>query len=393
MERKKLITILYFEPSTGYGGSSRCLVDWLRHLDKEVFKPVVLVYFDGPAIKQIRDLGVETITVPYFKFFKLLVLRLKGKRVFSYGVMFLDILFNSIPLSVYFTLFIISHKITLLHLNSGMTIGFPGIVASFVTRRPCVCHIHGKWSLQMIERFLGKMVSRFILLTGDVRDIYSAAFSGKKTVLIPNGIDADQWMPHQASVVLKEEFNLKGAKAIVGMAGRITRGKGHEDFISAAKIILSKHPDVLFIVAGSSVFFEQEYERTVRESVKNLCFEQQVIFTGWREDMKELMNLYDVFVFPTTTFPEGFPLTCIEAMALGKPMVSSAVPGPLDIIIDGQTGFLVPAFRPDMLAEKILTLIEAPATAHSMGEKARQRVVGIFWKRGAINVKDSFVFN
>lgn len=369
--------ILFYEPSTGYGGSARCLLAWLKNLDLNKFNPIIVTYFNGPAIKNMRNLGYRVIKIPYLAALKRMLLTTRGGSLLSYLLFIFEITINGSVSIIFLVCLIISNRINLIDINTSISTGIAGILASLFTRRPCVCHIHDTRALTKKEVFFARFVSRFFVLTKEAYSLYSLQLGKEKTITLYNGIDLLEKPAPQARETVKKEFNLND-KPVVGIVGRIAKGKGHDDFVKAAKIVSNIMPQVKFMIVGGYVFTDKEYEQELKLFVKKLCLEDIVIFTGWRNDVKELMSVFDVLVFPSSTFPEGFGLTCIEAMALKKPVVATRIPGPTEIVEDGVTGFLVPPSDPAILAERIINLLKEPQLAKEMGVYGNKRADELF---------------
>jgi glycosyltransferase involved in cell wall biosynthesis len=98
---------------------------------------------------------------------------------------------------------------------------------------------------------------------------------------------------------------------------------------------------------------------------------------GWRDDIQDLVKASDVFVLPSY-YMEGLPVSLLEAMACGKPVITTHHKGCEDAVVDGVTAFLVPVKEPDRLAEKMTALIEDEKLRERMGRAGRERVETVF---------------
>ena len=94
---------------------------------------------------------------------------------------------------------------------------------------------------------------------------------------------------------------------------------------------------------------------------------------GWREGIQECILSFDVLVQPST-FPEGFGMTCVVSMALGKPLVVTNIPGPSELVVDGKAGFIVPSNNPQKLSERILQILNNRELACLLGINGREHV-------------------
>ena len=176
---------------------------------------------------------------------------------------------------------------------------------------------------------------------------------------------------------IRKEFNIGPKTTVIGMSGRMSPGKGQEEFLKAAKILKDKtKDDIMFIIAGAASFGEDEYENKIWKLTTELGINRNVIFTGYRNDIPRILSMLDIFVFPS--HEESFGITLTEAMALGLPSAASKKAGVLDLISDGETGLLVPPKNPNELAEAIKKLVENPGLRKQLGKAAREKAVEIF---------------
>ncbi|MCK4385810.1 MAG: glycosyltransferase family 4 protein [candidate division Zixibacteria bacterium] len=103
--------------------------------------------------------------------------------------------------------------------------------------------------------------------------------------------------------------------------------------------------------------------------IEKLGLGERIKFLGFREDVADCLNIFDIFVLSSTT--EGFSIATVEAMSLGNPVVVTDCGGPAEIVTNNQTGFLVPPRDPESLAKKIILLLENKKLREEMGTKAQ----------------------
>jgi glycosyltransferase involved in cell wall biosynthesis len=133
------------------------------------------------------------------------------------------------------------------------------------------------------------------------------------------------------------------------------------------------HPDVRFLLIGAALFGEEEYEWKIRSLTVELGLSDAVDFAGFRVDIHEHIAQLDIVVHASTT-GEPFGQVIIEAMAASKPVVATNGGGVPEIVLDGQTGLLVPMGDPAAMANAIRWMIDNPNSAAEMGWKGRRRV-------------------
>jgi glycosyltransferase involved in cell wall biosynthesis len=201
-----------------------------------------------------------------------------------------------------------------------------------------------------------------------------------KIELLYSGIDDEKFNPERViKNKLREEYKLSEEQILIGIAGRFSPGKGHEEFINACEILAGKYKNLKFIVIGESSYGESKYGKKIADMPAALGIDDNFIFTGFREDMPEVFNSLDIFVFPSHA--EAFGLTLVEAMCMGLPSVCTASDGILDIAIDNETSFLFERENFVELSQKIEELILSKELREKFGTNARQRVLSMFTKK------------
>lgn len=176
---------------------------------------------------------------------------------------------------------------------------------------------------------------------------------------------------------VRSEFNIPMDAIVVGMIGRLSPGKGHEEILQAAKMLsVSSRMDIRFLVVGGASFGEESYEKKIKDLAAELGLGDRVIFTGFRQDVPRLLACMDIFAFPS--HEESFGLALTEAMAMGIPVVATRSAGVLDIVEENRSGILVSPKNQTQLAEGILRLAVNPEIRQEYGIEGRRRVKKLF---------------
>ena len=197
-----------------------------------------------------------------------------------------------------------------------------------------------------------------------------------KVLLLHDGIDINRFNPEKADAQkVRKEFKIDENEILIGMVGRFSPGKGHEEFLFAAHALNKKHDLLKFMIVGEPSRGENKYADTI----KKLALDYQLknlIITGYRSDIPEVLAAMDIFVFPSHA--ESFGLALAEAMAMGKPSVCSNAEGILDIATDNETSLLFENKNAYDLLKKIAMLIESAELRKRFSNAARKRAVGQF---------------
>jgi len=195
----------------------------------------------------------------------------------------------------------------------------------------------------------------------------------KKIVHIYNGVDMAQFSGVNANREgLRRKKGLPPWAPVVINVANLIPYKGHRDLLLAAKTVLRQIPDACFLLVGEDRGIQSMLEREGRE----LGVSDHFFFLGGRTDVPELLTASDLFVLPS--HEEGFCNSLLEAMAGGLPVVATKVGGNPEAVIDGETGWLIPARDSDALAEKITDLLANPKRAQKWGSRGLKRVVETF---------------
>ena len=189
-----------------------------------------------------------------------------------------------------------------------------------------------------------------------------------KFVVVPLGLDLNKFLEVKTDKSLRVKYGLEHDEIVVSIVGRLVPIKNHDLFINVvAKIVKTKSIPVKFLVVGDGELFEPLQNR-----VKELGLENFIIFTGWEKDVDEIYKISDIVAL--TSLNEGTPVSIIEAMAAGKPVISTDVGGVSDVIQNGENGFVVPSNDCDDFALKLTLLIEDDKLRKEFGEHGRNRV-------------------
>ena len=197
-----------------------------------------------------------------------------------------------------------------------------------------------------------------------------------KVILLHNGVDINRFNPDKVdSKKVRKEFGIDEKEILIGMMARFSPGKGHEEFLFAAKELNKKYPQLKFVVVGEPSRGENEYAKTIKKLASDYQL-NNLIFTGFRSDTPEVLSAMDIFVFPSHA--EAFGIALAEAMAMGKPSVCSNAEGVLDIATDNETSLLFENKNAEDLTKKISLLIESPDLRKKFSTSARIRAVKHF---------------
>ncbi len=220
-----------------------------------------------------------------------------------------------------------------------------------------------------LEKLSALVTDRLVMLTDQERiDHLRVGIAPEEAfVTIHSGVEL---VPFMAAKAARDEarraLGIPDGAFAVGTVGRLTAIKGPGVLVDAARRVIGRHPDSVFVFLGAGELLEALQTRAA-----DLGIAASVRFAGWRPDAARLMSALDCFAFPSIN--EGMGKALVEAMALEKPVVASRVGGIIDLVDDGVNGFLVPAGDSQALAERILFYLENPETARRMARRAAEK--------------------
>ncbi|OIP74265.1 MAG: glycosyltransferase [Oscillatoriales cyanobacterium CG2_30_44_21] len=225
--------------------------------------------------------------------------------------------------------------------------GYHGYSAEFSYRMSC-------W---FSNRFANQVIS---VCEAEYKTLKELGMDTKKLHLIYNGV-SEATLDSQKSTKIAERFNLDPTSQIIlGTAARLNEAKGLTYLLKAfAALTPSPSPtgrgeqDLRLVIAGTG-----ELETSLKQEAQDLGIGDRVIFTGYQDDLPNLMSLFDIFVLPS--LQEACSLACAEAMSQAKPVVGTCVGGIAEQVSDRQTGFIVNPRDPDGLAARLIELINDP---------------------------------
>ena len=236
----------------------------------------------------------------------------------------------------------------------------------------------------MLERFAGLFADKIIVFTGiekaDMKKYRICRAS--KVLVVHSGIDFSAFEKLKVDVVKKKaELCLRAEDLVVGMVGRLESIKGFEYFIDSAAIISRQMPDVRFLIVGGGSLRDALIARA-----GDLNIRDKVFFTGWREDVSEILCVLDILALASLN--EAVGRVILEAGALGKPSVATAVGGVPEIIKNKTTGILVSPGDPDAMAQAVIALLKDRSRRDEMGRCAREWVRDNFNDRTMVEKLD-----
>ncbi len=349
------IRVMHFRREVPTGGGPESLILGIsRCLDRSRFDLCVTTFGSHNGrrsawLDDLRDMGASTLVVP-------------ARHRFDAGTIkrlaqLLD-----------------EHEIDVLHTHDHRT----NLIGYLATRRrptPLVATLHQPlrrhWWLRHFEMMDDLLIRRFDRVLPVAEMIRQEVLAKRpdladRVTTVLNGVDL---MPFREPVDpsrVREEFGIPPGAILCATVGRLSDDKGLPYLLECARRVQERRDDVYWLIAGRGPLAE-----TLEARTGEMGLADRVLFAGFRTDVPGVLAASDMLVVASTS--EGCPVIVLEAMAAGRPVVVTAVGGTPEIVEDPTIGRVVEPRRPDLLADAVLELADAPQRRAQMGEEAARR--------------------
>jgi glycosyltransferase involved in cell wall biosynthesis len=263
-------------------------------------------------------------------------------------------------------------QVDLLHTHTLAAANALGRGAARWARIPVVSHLHienhfrpaTRWLLRAADNITARRAAALVAVSEDTKRAYQEQGYPKRIEVVYNGVALDG----DARRGLRAELGIPADALLVGEVGRLCDVKGQRELIAA----LAQVPDARAVLVGADLEQRGAFQDALEREADRLGVRDRVVFAGRREDAAELLAELDVVALPSWT--EGLPLVVLEAMARRRPVVATPVGGTPEVVVDGETGLLVPPRDPDALAGALRRLLDDAELRRRMGDAGYARV-------------------
>jgi len=338
----------------------------------------------GPYVKDLEELGAVHRNVPLYRFVKILPdLRLIWALYRTFRQDRIDIVHNmTVKPTIYGAIAARLARIQkVVALVSG--VGLPFMEGGGWRRRVL------RALVTALYRVAFRITDRVWFQNPDDRSFFVALglLPEEKTIVIRGGgINVDEFSAESVDSrrvkLIRDELGLgDGTKAVLMIVARLIWSKGVKEFIEAAEILRNQCPEARFLLIGP-------YDRDHPDAIPVGYLERREspnfrVHVGFREDVREILSLADVVVLPSY-FREGVPRVLLEALSLGKPVVTTDHPGCREVVDDGENGFLVPVKDSKALANSIAMLLENSSLRSRFGKHSRCKAESEFDEKSVV---------
>ncbi len=372
--KKKILFIEQNQDGT-VGGSHHSLFHLIKALDRRKYEPVVMFYENNDFVKNF-----ECYCEPVF-FRKPLGKKFNPPNaLLNFPYLFTRKVYNFIAVSLipFFRCiaFIIINNIDLIYLNNTAYAGWEWLFAAKLLHRKCVTHQRGFVDFGYLARKRAKYFDRIVCISKAIEMNLIENGIKNNIVTIYNAIDVEEFQSRVTNdaELIRKELGIKEGSPLIGVVGNFQEWKGQMTVVRAVDILRTKYPNLICLLIGdvSNSKKDREYFEKVKKEINKKDLGKNIITTGYREDVPNLINSLDIMVH-TSIEPEPFGRVLIEGMCLGKPVIATNMGGACEIIENGVSGILLSPSDPGALSDKIGHLLDHADFRQEIGKDALKR--------------------
>jgi glycosyltransferase involved in cell wall biosynthesis len=348
-----MIKVCYVITKLELGGAQKVALYIAKNIDKNVFNSFIISGFGGLLDDDVR----KNLKFYQLRNFVRQISPIKDIKTF---------------IDIY--LILKKEKPDIVHTHSSKAGIIGRLVAKLAGVKTIVHTIHGygfnetqncfiKRLYIFLEKFCALFSNKLIVVTKEdiKKGLHYKISKENKFILIRAGVDTSSYKNFISGKKFKESIRLNENTKIVITIGPFKPQKNLKDFINVANEVTKSIKDVVFIIVGDG-----EQRKDLESLIKKFNLVTKVILLGWRADIANILTSSDIFVL--TSLWEGLPCSILEAMCCAKPIVTNAIDGIKEIVLDNKTGFLMEPNNYKQMAEKVKYLLLNENISKAMGE-------------------------
>ncbi len=361
--------VVFVSHSAELNGAERFLLDVLRELDRRRFVPALVVPRPGPLADEAAIAGVPVRVLPMKWWLTEMGRTWKQPVAWALNrraVASLERIVRDFGAELVFS-------------NSAAT--FAGALAARRARVPHVWFIHEilDGDRPFLSYLFGRRRLAAFIRRHSARVVANSrttarAFGGPAAVeIVYNGLPASRGRPADKGA-WRRAMGFAAGDKLAGVVGKIYPGKGQRKAVEALAVLRDRFPGLKLVLIGETR--DPRYRRSVEDAAAVLGLGDRVVFAGYQADLSAALASLDLLLVPSSV--ESFGRAALEAMAAGTPVVAAPEGGLLELVRPGETGFLATSGRAESLAAAAALVLEDPARARAVAERAAVEAVERF---------------
>ncbi len=372
-------SVLIVEASSGgiIGGSLTGLLHQIRGMDRD-WRIALALYEPKGIEEELRRDGVRVYRVHRWRVPKTHPLQGRAgyraarriapvRTALQWARLAARTLAEELPAALSLARVIRAERPSVVHLGNGVRANFDGILACWLTRTPCVCHVKGFEKYSARERWAARRVDAMVCMTEALRrHCERSGVLAPRVEVIYDAVDLEHFRPSRPRDEVRRELGVGPEQCALGIVGGIQEWKGQAVVVEAFARLRPRLPNLRCFIVGGVHRAGREYAARLEQRVAELGLSDGIAFLGFRRDVPDIVNALDIVVHASVR-PEPFGRVILEGMLLGRPVIAAADGGVLELVEDGRTGCLVPPGDVAALAEKIFVLATQPELRARIG--------------------------
>jgi glycosyltransferase involved in cell wall biosynthesis len=347
MQKIKILEII---ESYNIGGAETMLLTLLEGLDRDVFSLELCSIGHGPLINEAKKRACLVTEIAPFQ----------GKKDMRFLLKLMQIVRRAEP-DVIHSHLLFTH--------------FYACLAGSVLRIPVIVTFHSNDELETVaERIMVRMIyhlsKKVVIVTKYQFKHFGFSENSSKITVIPNGTKFTEISPMDIQKfrnLKRRELGFDTKEKLIAYVGNFRPVKGHAYILQAMKTIVRNHPSAHLLLIGDG-----RLNNDLMNKCREYNIEDRVHFLGFRKDIKALLSAVDIAV--SSSLSETNSIAIMEAMAVGRPVVATDVGGNYELVIDGETGILVPPKSHHALANSISMLLDDSDLVSKLGRNAKEKI-------------------
>lgn len=380
-----MTTLALVEQESQLGGVEMSTLVLVENLDQRFYRPLVIAPEEGPLTERCRAASVPVYLSSRPRF-RSASWRWRGHTLADPLAMLVNparLRRAAQPLAR-----LLAECQADLVVTKGLLTHFYGGWAARQVAIPCIWHVQD----EIPERRAGGLYLRALrwaarrwadAIIGDAATIAAQFRDHPSVYLVYNGIDLDEFSPQTQPGSLRRDLGIPDDALLVGNLARLTEWKGQHMLIEAVHGLVDRYPRLHLVLIGSALFDDNRYEQRLRRMAVDGPAAGHIHFAGYRTDPAGCLAALDVYVHPSLR-KDTAPLALLSALATGLPVMISAVPGMLEVVMP-DSALTFPAGDSEMLAAHLRSLFTRPELCRQLSTAARQLAENRFGIRHYVN--------